>query len=96
MFELNQKRAVITGGGSGIGRAIALLFARQGAQVQIVDVSDEACSTVAAEIHAAGGEAQAHPCDVTQQAAVQEEFLRNAHQLKHDETRYAEALARLF
>lgn len=74
MFELNLKKAVITGGGSGIGRAIALLFARQGAQVHLLDVSDEACTQVAAEIHAAGGEAQVHACDVTQQAAVREVF----------------------
>ncbi len=74
MFELNGKKAVITGGGSGIGRAIALLFARQGAVVHIVDVSQEACAGVVAEIRAAGGAAQAHACDVSQQAAVLETF----------------------
>ena len=40
MFSLQQKTAVITGGGSGIGRAIALCFARQGAQVYILDMDE--------------------------------------------------------
>ena len=38
MFELNNKTAVITGGGSGIGRAIAMTFAQQGAHVYILDL----------------------------------------------------------
>lgn len=74
MFELDKKKAVVTGAGSGIGRAIAILFARQGAHVHLLDVSDEASTQVAAEIHAAGGEAQVHTCDVTQQPAVKEVF----------------------
>ncbi|MGW8392639.1 SDR family NAD(P)-dependent oxidoreductase [Pseudoduganella sp. HUAS MS19] len=74
MFELNGKKAVITGGGSGIGRAIAMLFARQGALVHIVDVSGQAGRHVASEIQEAGGLARAHACDVAQQAAVQQVF----------------------
>nr|MCU0396302.1 SDR family NAD(P)-dependent oxidoreductase [Chitinophagaceae bacterium] len=42
MFSLQHKTAVVTGGGSGIGRAIALLFARQGATVHIFELSTEA------------------------------------------------------
>lgn len=39
MFSLSGKKAVITGGGSGIGKAIALLFATQGAEVHIIEVN---------------------------------------------------------
>jgi NAD(P)-dependent dehydrogenase (short-subunit alcohol dehydrogenase family) len=74
MFELNHKKAVVTGGGSGIGRAIAALFARQGAVVHIIDVSVHACADAAREIAEAGGLAHAHACDVTRQADVHATF----------------------
>jgi NAD(P)-dependent dehydrogenase (short-subunit alcohol dehydrogenase family) len=70
MFSLTGKTAVITGGGSGIGRAIALLFARQGASVHIIELSAEAGQQTTAEIQQAGGQAQVHAADVSQQAAV--------------------------
>jgi NAD(P)-dependent dehydrogenase (short-subunit alcohol dehydrogenase family) len=70
MFSLTNKKAVITGGGSGIGRAISLLFARQGAEVHIIELSAEAGQQTADEIRAAGGTAQVHAADVSQQAAV--------------------------
>jgi 2-keto-3-deoxy-L-fuconate dehydrogenase len=70
MFSLTGKKAVITGGGSGIGRAISLLFARQGAEVHIIELSAEAGQPVAAEIQAAGGTAHVHAADVAQQAQV--------------------------
>lgn len=74
MFELNHKKAVITGGGSGIGRAIATLFARQGAQVHIVDISEAACADTVREIAESGGVARGHACDVTRQEAVHATF----------------------
>jgi NAD(P)-dependent dehydrogenase (short-subunit alcohol dehydrogenase family) len=74
VFELNNKKAVITGGGSGIGRAIALLFARQGATVHILDIGEAACAQVVAEIRAQGGEASGHACDVTNQDEVRARF----------------------
>jgi NAD(P)-dependent dehydrogenase (short-subunit alcohol dehydrogenase family) len=70
MFSLTGKTAVITGGGSGIGRAIALLFAKQGAHVHIIELSAEAGQQTAADIQAAGGQVQVHAADVSQQAAV--------------------------
>jgi 2-keto-3-deoxy-L-fuconate dehydrogenase len=70
MFSLTGKTAVITGGGSGIGRAIALLFAKQGASVHIIELSAEAGQQTAAEIEQAGGQAQVHAADVSHQAAV--------------------------
>ncbi len=70
MFSLQQKNAVVTGGGSGIGKAIALLFARQGAHVSILDLSLEAAEQVSADIRAEGGSALAHQVDVSRQEDV--------------------------
>ncbi len=49
MFSLKGKSAVITGGGSGIGRAVALCFAKQGATVHIVDLGGEAGRTTGSD-----------------------------------------------
>ncbi len=70
MFQLTGKTAIITGGGSGIGKAISLLFARQGAYVHIIDLNKEGAQPVADEIIAAGGDASVHACDVSDQAQV--------------------------
>ena len=51
MFSLKNKTAVITGGGSGIGKAIAVLFAQQGASVFIIDMDDKAASDTLIEIN---------------------------------------------
>jgi 2-keto-3-deoxy-L-fuconate dehydrogenase len=74
MFSLKNKVAVITGSGSGIGRAIALLFARQGATVHIVELNLEAAQEVATEIKQAGGNAHPVAADVSNQQAVVDAF----------------------
>lgn len=74
MFSLQGKKAVITGGGSGIGRSMALLFATQGAAVHILDLNTAGAAAVAAEIQQAGGEAQVHAANVTDQQQVHEVF----------------------
>lgn len=74
MFSLASKSAVITGAGSGIGQAIALLFAKQGAHVEVLDLKLEAAQATADQIAAAGGSARAHACDVGDQAAVKAVF----------------------
>lgn len=70
MFKLTNKTAVITGGGSGIGKAISLLFAKQGAYVHIFDFAVDAAKQVVEEIELAGGKASAHFCDVANQEQV--------------------------
>ena len=69
-FSLQGKNAIITGAGSGIGRAIALVFAEAKATVQVLDLNIEAANLVVKEIEAAGGTAQCHACDVSNQAEV--------------------------
>jgi 2-keto-3-deoxy-L-fuconate dehydrogenase len=70
MFLLHNKTAVITGAGSGIGKAVALLFARQQATVHALDLNEEALKETEAEIRSSGGQVKIHSCDVTKQAMV--------------------------
>ena len=70
MFKLTNKTAVITGGGSGIGRAMSVLFAKQGAVVHIIELSEENATSTVEEIVAAGGKATAHSCNVANQQQV--------------------------
>jgi NAD(P)-dependent dehydrogenase (short-subunit alcohol dehydrogenase family) len=72
VFQLTGKVAVVTGGGSGIGAAIARLFARQGAHVAVLDVDGAAAHQTAAAIAADGASADAHACDVTSASRVGE------------------------
>ena len=64
--------ALVTGGGRGLGRAIALRLAAAGAHVAIVARSADQLAETVAQIHSAGGHAQAFVADVTDQQAVQE------------------------
>ena len=67
-MQLSNKVAIITGGASGIGRATALLFAREGAAVFIADRNETAGLATTAEITQAGGRALFEPADVTRAA----------------------------
>lgn len=69
-MDISGKTAVVTGGGSGIGRGIALTLAREGAAVAIADIIEASARKVAAEIEAVGGRAAAIACDVTDRASV--------------------------
>lgn len=67
---MKKERIVITGGGSGLGRALALEYARAGWRVAVLDRDAPGAETVAGEIEAAGGKALALACDVTNAVAV--------------------------
>ncbi|MEC3907859.1 glucose 1-dehydrogenase [Tamlana sp. 2201CG12-4] len=71
-FSLKNKVAIITGGGSGIGKAISLTFAQQGAKVHIMDYNIDAAQETVSEIKSAGENAVAHKCDVSNQKNVYE------------------------
>ena len=74
MNRLANKVAVVTGAGSGIGRAAALVFAKEGARVAVMDLQAEAARRVAAEIESEGGKAVPYPCDVVVQREVLASF----------------------
>ena len=74
MFSLKNKHAVITGGGSGIGRAVCLLFAKQEAFVHIVDINETGANETASQIKNEGGKVQVHICDVSNQQQTVEVF----------------------
>jgi NAD(P)-dependent dehydrogenase (short-subunit alcohol dehydrogenase family) len=68
--DLEGKSALVTGGASGIGRATALAFAREGARVAVADIMQDAAQRTVNEIKAMGGQALAIGCDVTDDDAV--------------------------
>jgi NAD(P)-dependent dehydrogenase (short-subunit alcohol dehydrogenase family) len=74
MFDLTSKRAVVTGGGSGIGKAIAQVFAQQGAHVHIIELQEWAAQDALTGITIAGGKASIYGCDVSNKEAVTHTF----------------------
>jgi 2-keto-3-deoxy-L-fuconate dehydrogenase len=73
-FRLDGKNAIVTGGGSGIGRAIAHRFARNGARVTIVELNRAQGEATAKQIAAQGGEGQVYECDVSNHEQVNHVF----------------------
>lgn len=73
-MRLQGKIAAVTGAGSGLGRGIALEFARQGAAVAVVDRDRESGETTAEDIRGRGGEAAAVPADVSRPEDVRRFF----------------------
>lgn len=71
-MKLQGKTAVVTGAGSGMGKEIALLFAREGAQVVVSDIQEQNAKNVAQEIEAAGGKAVVSIANVAKEEDVQQ------------------------
>jgi len=72
MQRFTDKVVLVTGAGSGIGKASALRLAAEGAAVFCLDLNRDAVEATAAEISAAGGEATARACDVSDEVSVQD------------------------
>ncbi|MBQ3277055.1 MAG: SDR family oxidoreductase [Oscillospiraceae bacterium] len=73
-MRLEGKKAVVTGGASGFGKETALLFAREGAEVALIDLNLPGAEEVAEEIRKAGGKAWAFQADVSDEASVKKAF----------------------
>jgi NAD(P)-dependent dehydrogenase (short-subunit alcohol dehydrogenase family) len=74
MFSLSNKHALVTGAGSGIGRAVAMLLAKQGATVYVADINLDQTNEVVKEIEHSGGRAVAKVTDVSNQQLVDAVF----------------------
>ena len=70
MFLLHQKTAVVTGGGSGIGKEVCIILAKQGAKVYVVDLSEQSANDTVDIIKKEGGEAKSIVIDVTNQKVL--------------------------
>ncbi len=71
MYSLKNKTAIITGGGSGIGKAICLLFAKQGARVYLLDIDEKSSAETVEQIRREDGIAEFLICAVDQENSVE-------------------------
>ena len=74
VFDLTRKYAIVTGGGSGIGRAIAKALAANGAEIAILDMDSTKAEEVVQEIIAESGKAACFECNVADEASVVDAF----------------------
>ncbi len=74
MFSLKNKKGIITGAGSGIGKAIAILFANQGAEIHIIELSEKSAKLSVEEIKGNGNKVFSHVCNVANQKEVIKTF----------------------
>ena len=73
-FSLTNKNVIVTGGGSGIGKAISLNFAKQGAIINVLDINEESAIKTVDKIKSKNGKAEAYKCDVSNNKNVIEVF----------------------
>ena len=79
MFSLKNKTAIITGAASGIGKAVALVFAKQGATVHLLDMNETGLAEAVKEIGETVASAEYHVADVTSQQAIKTLFEKIGH-----------------
>lgn len=72
--QLNNKNALVTGGGSGIGKSVCLRLASQGAKLLVVDIDHDAAQQTVEQIVAAGGSASGYACDIANHRQVLDTF----------------------
>ena len=77
-MKLDHRVAIITGAGSGIGRASSILFAREGARIIVADINDDGGQKTVADIQANGGQAMFINTDVTKSKDVQK-LIKSSH-----------------
>ncbi|OCK52906.1 short-chain dehydrogenase [Chryseobacterium sp. CBo1] len=70
MFSLKNKKAIVTGGGSGIGQAIAVQLAANDAEVHIIEITEQNGQETLGKIQSSGGNAKVYACDVSKQKDV--------------------------
>jgi 2-deoxy-D-gluconate 3-dehydrogenase len=74
--DLNGKAAAVTGGGNGIGKACAIAFMQNGAEIALIDYSEAALEQAKKEIEGLGGKCRTYVCDVTKVSQIHETFQR--------------------